>query len=260
MTFTREHAIDGQQSLRLQGKLELTSGYNSKTITATRPFPGEDWSKFNRLSFWVYPNLPGFHNISMQISLHNDGAYKVPTMWNREGFNTFELVNGQWNHIVWEIANLARDKVTSVVIEYLNDGWEPQAERTVTFDLAHLELQRVDADHFEGWDVAPGRISFSGSGYAIGAPKSALASDLAAREFRVVRQDTGEVVLSKAVRDVQTNLGRFQVLDFSEVHAPGLYVLRAGNDETPPFAVGDDVWRQAMDKTHVTLQLTEGGG
>ena len=76
----------------------------------------------------------------------------------------------------------------------------------------------------------------------------------------MVRQDTGEVVLSKAVRDVQTNLGRFQVLDFSEVHAPGLYVLRAGNDETPPFAVGDDVWRQAMDKTHVTLQLTEGGG
>ena len=170
MTFTREHAIDGQQSLRLQGKLELTSGYNSKSITATRPFSGEDWSKFNRLSFWVYPNLPGFHNISMQISLHNDGAYKVPAMWNREGFNTFELVNGKWNHIVWEIANLAHDKVTSLVIEYLNDGWEPQAERTVTFDLTHLELQRVDADHFEGWDVASGRISFSGSGYATGAP------------------------------------------------------------------------------------------
>jgi hypothetical protein len=248
MIFTREHAIDGHQSLRLQGRLELTSGYNSESITATRPFPGEDWSKFNRLSFWVYPNLPGFHNISMQISLHNDGAYKVPAMWNREGFNTFELVNGKWNHIVWEIANLARDKVTSVVIEYLNDGWEPQAERTVTFDLAHLELQRVDADHFEGWDVAPGRISFSGSGYATGAPKSALASGLAARAFRVVRQDTGEVVLSKAVRDVQTNLGRFQVLDFSEVQAPGPYVLRAGNEQTPPFAIGDNVWRPAIFK------------
>ena len=63
-----------------------------------------------------------------------------------------------------------------------------------------------------------------------------------------MRQDTGEVVLSKAVRDVQTNLGRFQVLDFSEVHAPGLYVLRAGNEQTPPFAIGDNVWRPAIFK------------
>ncbi len=248
MTFTTERAIDGRQSLRLQGTLDLTSGYRSRTITATRPFPGEDWSKSNRLSFWVYPNLPGFHNISMQVSLHNDGAYKVPTMWNREGFNTFELENQKWNHIVWEIANLARDKVTSVVIEYLNDGREPQADPVVTFDLDHLELQRVDADHFEGWNVAPGRISFSSSGYGTGAPKTALASNLTAREFSVVRQDTGEVVLTKAVRDLETGIGHFEVLDFSEVRAPGLYVLKAGSEQTPPFPIGDNVWRSAIFK------------
>jgi hypothetical protein len=39
----------------------------------------------------------------MQISLHNDGAYKIPTMWNREGFNTFELANGKWNHIAVDL-------------------------------------------------------------------------------------------------------------------------------------------------------------
>jgi hypothetical protein len=248
MTFTTERAIDGHQSLRLQGTPGLTSGYTHRTTAATRSFPGEDWGKFNRLSFWVYPNLPGFHKIAIYVSLHNDGVYKIPTMWNREGKSSFNLENGKWNHIVWEIANLARDKVTSVVIQYLSDGREQQAEPTVTFDLDHLELQRVAADYVEGWNVAPGKISFSGSGYETGAPKTALASDLAAHEFSVVRQDTGEVVLTKNVRDVQTGIGRFQVMDFTEVRAPGQYVLRTGGEQTPPFHIGDNVWRGAIFK------------
>src|SRR5208283_4224424 len=34
MTFTRERAIDGHESLRLQGTLGLTAGYHSTTMTA----------------------------------------------------------------------------------------------------------------------------------------------------------------------------------------------------------------------------------
>ncbi len=55
------------------------------------------------------------------------------------------------------------------------------------------------ADHVEGWDVAPGKIALSDSGYTTGASKSAIASDLAAGEFHVIDQQTGEIVLSKAV-------------------------------------------------------------
>jgi len=246
MTFTREREIDGRQSLRLAATLSPSSGYSSPQLSAIRRFPGEDWTRFNRISFWVFPNLRGFHAISMQVVLHNEGAYKVPAMYDREGFHTFNLENHKWNHIVWEIANLARDKVTSVVIEYLDDGREPQSEPTISFDIDHLELQRVDPDHFEGWDVAPGKISFSGSGYQTGAPKTAIASNLSARNFDLLRQDTGETVLAKAVRDVQTNIGRFQVMDFSEIRTPGTYVLRAGDEETPPFRIGDNVWRDAI--------------
>ena len=246
MTFTQERAMDGRQSLRLQATLGLSSGYSNPPLSAIRHFPGEDWTRFNRISFWVFPNLSGFHNISMQAVLHNEGAYKIPAMYDREGFHTFNLENRKWNHVVWEIANLARDKVTSVVIEYLDDGHEPQAEPAISFDIDHLDLQRVDADHFEGWDVAAGKISFSGSGYQTGAPKTAVASNLSARDFHLVRQDTGETVLTKAVREMQTNIGRFQVLDFSEIRTPGTYLLRAGSEETPTFRIGDNVWRDGI--------------
>jgi hypothetical protein len=44
------------------------------------------------------------------------------------------------------------------------------------------------------------------------------------------------------VRSVQSRIGAFQELDFSELNSPGNYVLRAGNVTTRPFRVADDVW------------------
>lgn len=45
-----------------------------------RHFDGEDWRGFNRLSFWVYPDLPGFRIISMSVALINEGEIEVPNM------------------------------------------------------------------------------------------------------------------------------------------------------------------------------------
>ncbi|HEX5830955.1 MAG TPA: glycoside hydrolase family 9 protein, partial [Gemmatimonadaceae bacterium] len=116
----------------------------------------------------------------------------------------------------------------------------------VAFEIGRLELQRVDPDHHTGWNVAPGRISFSHTGYQTGASKTAIASDLGASEFSVGRVDDtalGETVLRKPVRTVHGRLGEFQELDFSEVNASGSYVIRAGDRSTRPFRIGEDVWR-----------------
>jgi hypothetical protein len=80
----------------------------------------------------------------------------------------------------------------------------------------------------EGWDVASGKIAFSHSGYTIGTSKSAIASDLAAREFSVIDQQTGQAVLTKPVQQVSTPLGAYQLLDFSEIRQPGTYSIKAG--------------------------------
>jgi hypothetical protein len=59
----------------------------------------------------------------------------------------------------------------------------------------------------------------------------------------------GEVVLRRPVQVVRATHGEFQLLDFSDVEAPGSYVLRAGGVTTRPFVIGRDVWKASIWKT-----------
>jgi hypothetical protein len=254
MSLTTERAKDGQQSLRLTSptiaaKPGSTAGRPFGAATVLRKFDGEDWTGFNRLSFWVYPTLPGFRVISMCVVLRNDGREKVPGMYDRNGRNFVLLEPDRWNHVVWEIAHLGRDKVTGVEFSYRLQGNEPGAATTVCYDFDCLELQKVEADHFEGWNVAPGEIAYCHAGYPLGASKTAIGSDLEAGEFSVVDTATGKVVLTKPVQRTTSPAGTFQVLDFSEVRAAGRYALRVGKITTKPFEIGADAWRDTIWKT-----------
>jgi hypothetical protein len=185
--------------------------------------------------------------VSLDLQLHNDGAVKVPPLFGQEGEHTIVLRNHEWNHIVWEIGNLARDRVTALDFGYLLGGNEPEAAREVGFDFDRLELERVDPDYIEGWGVWPGRISNSQAGYQPGAAKTAIASGLRAAAFQLLDAQ-GQAVLRKPIRTVSTHLGTFQVLDFSEVRRPGDYTLVAGTARTHPFPIAADAWRESIVK------------
>jgi hypothetical protein len=218
------------------------------TVTLKRAFPGEDWSRFNRLSFWVRPDMSGFPVFPAMAILRNGGKVKIPAA-NRDGTNHITLVNHQWTHVVWEIEALARDRVTSVELNYWVNKRLPDPGDAVSFEIRKLELERVDPEPYEGWTVAPGRFAFSHTGYATGAAKTALASDLAAEEFTVVRTDTGQTVLRQPVQRRKTSLGSFEELDFSAIRDAGTYRIEAGGTRTPPFRVEDDVWAGTIRKT-----------
>ncbi len=215
------------------------------SVNLRRVFEGEDWTGFNRLSLWIRPEVAGFPMLPLQIVLHNDGAEKVPDAYNREGIHYVTLSKQGWQQVVWEIEPLARDRVIALEIGYWVNKMLAAPGDTVAFEIGDLELQLVAPDHHTGWSVAPGRIAFSHTGYQTGSSKTALASDLAATEFTLMRVNDnalGEVLLRKPIRTLQTRLGSFQEMDFSEVDRPGRYVLRAGEATTQPFSIGDDVW------------------
>ena len=215
-------------------------------LVATRKFAGEDWSKFNRISLWVYADVVGAPAISCSLVLHNDGAHKLPDHYNEGRDESLILKNHAWNHIVWEIAPLDRDRVTALEFAYSLPKKLPDPGDRTTLDVAHLELQSVVADHVEGWDVSPGKIAFSHSGYTTGSSKSAIAGDLSASQFSLIDVKTGRPVLTKAVEQVTVPLGKYQVLDFSEIRKPGTYAIRAGNETTQPFRIGDDSWESSI--------------
>ena len=94
-----------------------------------------------------------------------------------------------------------RDRVTAIDFAYSLPKKFPDPGDRTSLDLDQLELQTVVPDHVEGWDVAAGKIAFSHSGYTVGTQKSAIASDLSARQFSLVDQQTGQVVFTKPVEE-----------------------------------------------------------
>jgi hypothetical protein len=211
-----------------------------------RSFDGEDWSKFNRISLWIFPDLPGFYTTALDIHLFNDGVKKIPALFGQEGETSLVLRDHEWNHVVWEISNVPRDKITGMEISYGLSGNAPGEGDSIKFYFDKLDLQLVDPDKIEGWDVWPGRISYSHDGYQTGAVKSAVINAPNVTEFKVINQDNGETVLSKAIENRHNDIGDFQVMDFSEIRTPGSYVLQAGKIVTHPFPIGSDIWEASI--------------
>ena len=62
--LTADRCRDGRHSMRFRtsttGTRPSPDGGVFGATSAVRSFAGEDWRDFNRLSFWVYPHLPGF--------------------------------------------------------------------------------------------------------------------------------------------------------------------------------------------------------
>jgi hypothetical protein len=250
LTFPREPRLRDMRVLRVDMQMFTDTVAPTRNrlsaVNLRRIFDGEDWREYNRISMWIRPEVSGFPMLPLQIVLHNDGEEKVPDVYYREGIHYVTLANGEWQQVVWEIDPLARDRVTMLEFGYWVNKMLAQPTDRVAFEIGRLELQRVEPDHHTGWNVAPGKIAFSHTGYQIGFSKTALASDLTSPTFQLLRvgdNALGQVVLEKEVRKVETRLGTYQELDFSEVEEPGTYVLRAGNLTTRPFRIDDAVWK-----------------
>ena len=253
LTFPTEPRLGDMRVLRADLQMFVDKPAPSRnglsSVNLRRAFAGEDWSGYNRISMWIRPDIAGFPMLPLQIVLHNDGVEKVPDRYDREGTHYVTLANNVWQQVVWEIEPLARDRVTMLEIGYWVNKMLAAPGDRVGFEIGRLELQRVDPDHHTGWNVAPGKISFSNTGYETGASKTAVASDLTASSFQLVRVNDnalGQVVLVKPVQTMRTRLGAFQQMDFSEVNTPGSYIIRAGNTSTRPFRIGADVWRATI--------------
>ncbi len=251
ISLSAEQVHCGKQSLlmrtptRLEG-LPPKNGRGWGRSGIRRHFDGEDWTKFNRISIWIYPELPGFYTAALDIHLFNDGVKKIPALFGQEGETSLVLRNHEWNHIVWEIGNVARDKITNLEISYGLSGSAPEEADSIKFYFDQLDLQLVDPDKTEGWDVWKDRISYSHDGYQTGSDKTAIANGLDAKEFKLIDRDNGEIVLSKSIENKNTNLGDFQVMDFSEIRKPGNYILEAGSIATHTFPINNNIWEESI--------------
>ncbi|MBN1899986.1 glycoside hydrolase family 9 protein [Candidatus Sumerlaeota bacterium] len=253
--ITKDRFVDGSSSLRFTTLLRdeerlkerpgaRLMGESAAALDFSLP---QDWSDFNRIAVWIYvhPSDVAAHPLYLKFT-----RLDAPSSITDPHYATViqGLTAGQWNYVLWEIPNLKRDKVTEFRIAKLLTGHDAKENGQVTYDIDRLELQQVDAEKYEGWEVAPGKIAYNHVGYKPNHSKRAIAGDLAAPLFQVREAHSGRVVLTKPVESVKNDRAEFQILDFSEVHEPGTYFIWAGDVTTRPFRISDTLWLEPIRK------------
>ncbi|MBR6322888.1 MAG: glycoside hydrolase family 9 protein [Lachnospiraceae bacterium] len=235
----------------------------------------ENWEDWNRLSFYVYPDIHGTKSINIRLQPRNDGVLKSPDAWGRTGHHNVSLVPFEWNHVTLEIPMVPRDCVTGVSIEYDMCGHENDSDDVLHWYLSTLELQKVDADKEEGWTPKAGLLSVSGAGYTPKGLKYAAAEYNAAAEgsaaeynaaaegslaaefggdaetyFTVERWTetegsegfAGETVFRGSAEKVTIGGETFAMMDFTALQTEGTYVVRYGALQSELFDIAVDAY------------------
>jgi hypothetical protein len=248
MTLTSDRALTGSHSLRLSSptKLDKPGPVPGRPFADTgvrRSFPAEDWRDFNRLSFHVFPHLPGFNVISLLVKFHNEDSDRWSYTFGH--LHHVILQPDRWNHVVWEIPHLPRARVTAIDLVYRLQGNEPNATNTVRFDFDDLRLERVrHPDPFLGWEVHPGDLAYNHLGYTPDATKTAI-GPAGLGSFEVIDTLHQTPAFRGLATPVANDLGRFSVLDFTPLRQPGRYRLQVDGHTTHPFTIGHQVWNPA---------------
>lgn len=257
--YTRERCVDGVQSLRqrvslldwnhIQDPAERTpwdsfqgeqGGWTCIALEFDEP---QDWRDFNRISLWVYIHPSRNPNVSFALDIVN--AAPVGTLTPGRETNP-DIPQGAWHQVLWELDAVPRDRVLRFEICQTCTGYDRSlGEPYVTIDFDRLELQRVEPDHFEGWDLPAGQFAFAHTGYRPADRKVALAGPGQADVF-TLETEQGKVVFSAEAQRTSNRGYEYRRLDFSDFHRTGTYRLRYGEALSDVFPIREDVWREPL--------------
>ena len=178
---TDERSISGQYSLRISSPTRSSVfppqfGIGFGTARADMNVGGANWEKYNRIMFWIYPDIEGARsNLYVNLHLVNEGKIRMPDEWGREGIHEVNLINRQWNQCFLEISEFPRDMITRLSFAVETFGRELAMGESLQFDIDAIELQVIEnPEVFSGWMPAPNRIVYSTTGYGIDSKKTAI--------------------------------------------------------------------------------------
>ena len=260
MSYSTERSKDGKKSLRFRtslrdeehykknrtewGSMSGTQGGNASVqLKFSEP---QDWSDYNRISFWVYVHQADMQTYTLYLHIENEGTVYNATTPRRDHFIQ-DLKPGEWNNVLFEIPHLQRNRITEFEINQMLIGHNPEENGIVTYDIDKLELQKVETDQYEGWNVTPGKISFSHVGYRPGDPKIAMAGKGAANTFKITDQ-AGITIYSGKVKTINNINGEFNQLDFSDLTKSGIYSIHTGEIKSGTFRIDENIWLQPVFK------------
>ena len=205
----------------------------------------ENWEEYNRVVFWVKPDSMGSHSVHLRVNVRNEGKFPIPDPYMREGQHLANLINHEWNQVIWEFDALPRDCITQLEVMTEADGQDTSTGPEYRFDFEDFELQKVERTEKEkGWTCEENRISYSMSGYHCHGKKTAIANT--GSDYFSLLNEEGREVLHKETVKIKDERGYFEVLDFGEIRTPGYYRLKSGDTVTDFFEIGEKVMESVI--------------
>ncbi|GGH30637.1 glycoside hydrolase family 9 protein [Paenibacillus segetis] len=225
---------------------------NFGTANLVKRFARENWENFNRITLEVFPNFTGVPNAYIMLRFKNQGVIQVPDIYHREGYHGINLKNHEWNTVHLEIQGLPRDAITELSIGYYLVGKERTTGDELELRLRKVKLEKVEEYEIsKGWLPKPNDIIYSHSGYSLSGIKTAFASQLPAERFQVKHAETNEIAYTGDIDQMETDLGKFHIMDFSKFDQEGRYYLQVGALTSDPFTIGssEDIWHASIWKS-----------
>ena len=248
LNIDMDKSISGEGSVRLEVP---TEGYHkhpgNRSFSATafmRILGGENIERYNRISMWIYADSPGVASNYMMLSLHNQGEHIMPLPGRFEGSHALGVPGGKWCRVVWEFPYVYRDCVTGFSLEISAHRKPMPFPQGITIYVDDMRLERVEADHYKGFDLKENGIAYCHSGYCADSCKQAFIQK--SQPSFVLKNPDGETVYKSICIPKSDGL---YLLDFSDFKAEGRYTLEAGKIKSRPFVIGRDAYVSAAWKT-----------
>ncbi|MDR0349911.1 MAG: glycoside hydrolase family 9 protein [Tannerella sp.] len=257
ISFSDKRTVGDRQSLRLefpsftgqraQGPPSDLDYATYGSIRTSYPVNGENWQKYNRIEFYIYPDCEGARVVNLNFSFENDN--KSGKEGRHSASHLINLVNRQWNRCFFELGEYNRGNVKSIGFNCTVKGKDRATGDTFVYYIDKIELQQIeDPEIVSGWMPGNNRIVYSTTGYMLNDRKTAIANlkNKQTGHFELVDAKTGQVAFTGNISNRETTIGNFDILDFSRLNQPGSYKLRAGQVETQPFLIGENIWENSL--------------
>ena len=263
ISFSNEKSSSGKDALKMEfptstGKRARGSADDPDYATygncsAKLNVGGQDWEKYNRIVFDIFPDCKGGRVVNIDFNIENK-AEKTKAGYNRQsGGHLIQLRNREWNTCFLDIDEYQRDNISQIGLSLSLKGKDNAVGDSVIYYIDNFELQLIDNPEIvSGWQPGKNRIVYSSSGYLAKGPKTAILNldkNQLVSDFKLIDAQNNKAVYSGKIAEVATTTGTYQVADFSGFTASGDYRLKVGEIVTPAFRIDTEIWEPSLWRT-----------
>lgn len=218
-----------EKALKLLVNDDVENLESRPNVSISIKLTNKNYDEYNRIHLLVKPLSTGFINFYLHYSFGNDDDRIV---------HTTSLVPNIWNDVIFEITDVKKDNVNTFNITPFLFGTPPEALPDVIFLIKDIKAEVVNPDDIKGWNLS-NRLAYSHVGYFTNLEKTAILQEHDVQKF-YLKDLKGNVCYEGKTKKVESQLGLFQVIDFSPFNTFGKYFLETNSIKSQVFLINEN--------------------